>query len=162
MTLDDLQPGGGTGTGDAIAAALNVLKPANTHAARPPAAIVLLSDGKASEGSDPVAAARTAGGLHIPIYTVALGTPDGVVEVAPGQFVPAPPDPETMREISRVSGGQAFGAESAGDLRAVYQRLGRQIGTRSTKRPITAGFAGAGLVLLLLAAGTGVRWRGLL
>lgn len=159
-TLLDLEAGGGTGTGDAVAAALQAMRARRSIATRPPAAIVLLSDGKATEGRDPVEAARLAGRLRVPVYTVALGTPDGAVEVAPGQFVPTPPDPETLREMSRVSGGEAFTAEDAGALNRVYTRLGRQIGTKSVQRPLTAGFAGAGLVLLLLAAGTGVRWRG--
>ena len=40
----------------------------------PPAAIVLLSDGKATTGRDPLPVARQARRLDIPINTVALGT----------------------------------------------------------------------------------------
>lgn len=161
VTLDDLQAGGGTATGDAIVAALEALKPKKRLArGRPPAAIVLLSDGKATNGRDPLDAARQAAKLHVPIYTVALGTPDGFVLDSLGQAVPAPPDPETLREMSSISGGEAFSAGNAGDLKRVYKRLGRQIGTTSAKRPMTAGFAGAGLLLMLLGVGAGVRLRG--
>jgi Ca-activated chloride channel family protein len=65
-----------------------------------------------------------------------------------------------MREISRVSGGQAFTAEDGDELRGIYQRLGSQIGTRPRRREMTAGFAGAGLVLLLAAACAGAWHRG--
>ena len=162
VTIDDLAAGGGTATGDAVIAALDALKPAKRRVARgrPPAAIVLLSDGKATNGRDPLDAARQAAKLHVPIYTVALGTPDGVVQTGLGQYVPAPPDPETMRQMSVISGGEAFTADNAGDLKQVYQRLGRQIGTKTAERPLTAGFVGAGLVLLLFGVGAGVRWRG--
>ncbi len=162
VTLDDLQAGGGTGTGDAVVAALEALKPKQRLAGRrrPPAAIVLLSDGKATNGRDPRDAARQAAKLHVPIYTVALGTPDGFVLDELGQPVPAPPDPETLREMSSITGGEAFTAENLGALKQVYQRLGRQIGTRHAEKPMVAGFAAAGLLLLLLGAGAGVRWRG--
>ncbi len=161
VTIDDLAAGGGTATGDAVVAALDLLKPKRRLArGRPPAAIVLLSDGKATNGRDPLDAARQAAKLHVPIYTVALGTPDGVVQTGLGQYVPAPPDPETMRQMSAISGGEAFSVDNSGDLKQVYQRLGRQIGTKTAQRPVTAGFAGAGLLLLLLGVGAGVRWRG--
>ena len=62
--------------------------------------------------------------------------------------------------MSSISGGEAFTAENLGKLRQVYERLGRQIGTKHAEKPMVAGFAGAGLLLLLLGAGAGVRWRG--
>ena len=65
---------GATATGDALQVALDTLKADKQNGKRPPAAIVLLSDGKTTTGRDPVEVARTAGKLHIPIYTVALGT----------------------------------------------------------------------------------------
>jgi Ca-activated chloride channel homolog len=158
--LDSLVADGGTATGDAMAAALDMLDD-DRGRRRPPAAIVLLSDGKATTGPDPVGVARRAGRLDVPIYTVALGTPEGVVPG--GTFrgaLPVPPDPETLRRIARASGGRAFTAESAGQLDTVYERLGSQIGTREEKREVTAGFAAAGIVLLLAAAGVSLRWFG--
>ena len=95
----------------------------------------------------------------MPIYTVALGTAEGTVPTPDGQVLPVPPDPETLREIARLSGGRAFAAEDAGELDAVYEGLGSRIGTREERREITAGFAAAGL-LLLAGAVAGLRWRG--
>ena len=121
---------------------------------------MLLSDGKTTGGSDPIEAAREAARLKIPIYTVALGTPDGVLPGGPGGYIPVPPDPETLREIARVSHGQAFAARTPTSSTAIYEKLGRQVGTKPKQREVTAGFAGAGLLLLLAAVGTGVWWRG--
>lgn len=164
-TLDGLVADGGTATGDALAEALSALEPERGRGRaganrRPPAAILLLSDGATTDGRDPVEVAREAARLRIPIYTVALGTPEGELPGGPRGSVPVPPDPETMREISRVSGGEAFTAEDGDELRGIYQRLGSQIGTRPRKREMTAGFAGAGLVLLLAAACAGAWNRG--
>ena len=130
VTLDSLEAGGGTATGDAIQTALGNIGLIDDQKRHPPAAIVLLSDGKTTAGSDPIEAARNAARLNIPIYTVALGTPDGVVPGGFGGYIPVPPDPETLREIARVSHGQAFTAEDSDELDGIYERLGRQIGTK--------------------------------
>jgi Ca-activated chloride channel family protein len=164
-TLDSLSADGGTATGDALAAALEALGRDPDAAAppkgrRPPAAIILLSDGKAMGGRDPQQVAQAAGRLHVPIYTVALGTPDGVVASPFGDVIPVPPDPASLRRIARASGGQFFEVDDAARLSSVYKNLGSRLGTREQRREATAGFAGIGLVLLALAGVLTVRWRG--
>jgi len=157
-----LRAEGGTATGDALSAALDRLEARRDDDGRlPPAAVVLLSDGKTTEGTNPLEAAARARRLGVPVYTVALGTPDGVVEGGPfGEPIPVPPDPETLRAIAQRSGGQAFEVEDARELDRVYERLGSRIGTRQERREVSAAFAGAGLLLLLGGVGTGARWRG--
>ena len=162
-TIRSLEPIGGTATGDALQAALDALprRGAQTGDGRPPSAIVLLSDGQATDGVDPVEVARRAGASRVPIYTIALGTPDGVVPGGPfGGSLPVPPDPETLREIAAESGGEAYEVDDADRLREIYERLGAQLSTKTEEREITAGFAGAALVLLLGAAGLGVLRQG--
>ena len=71
----------GTATGAGLRAALEDLRAAGTGGkGRPPSAIVLLSDGTATDGEAAFAAAQEARRLGIPIYTVALGTADGVID----------------------------------------------------------------------------------
>jgi len=78
--IDALAADGGTATGDALSAALDRLEARRGDGGRTaPAAVVLLSDGKTTEGSDPLRAADRARRLRIPVSTVALGTPDGTV-----------------------------------------------------------------------------------
>jgi Ca-activated chloride channel family protein len=164
--LDSLEPNGGTAAGDAVLAALEMLSKDtdkdkdNAKRKRPPAAIVLLSDGKTTTGTDPVEAAREAGRRHVPIDTVALGTSTATVPGPAGQAIPVPPDPETLREMSRASGGRAFSADNSDELDGVYKRLSSQIATKKEKRELTAGVAAGGLALLLAAAGLGVRRSG--
>jgi Ca-activated chloride channel homolog len=164
-TLDSLSADGGTATGDALASALQALgrNPDATErpeGRQPPAAIVLLSDGKAMGGRDPEDVARVAGELGVPIYTVSLGTPDGVVQSPYGDPIPVPPDPQSLRQIARESGGEFFRVEDGDRLNAVYERLGSRLGTKPRKKEATAGFAGAGLALLALGGFLGARWRG--
>jgi Ca-activated chloride channel homolog len=160
--VDGLVADGGTATGDALQAALDALQDAGVGGAgRPPAAILLLSDGATTTGIDPVRVAREAAKRRIPVYTVALGTPDGVVTGGfGGGTIPVPPDPETMREISRVSGGTAWTVDDADQLSAIYERLGSRLGTKQEEREVTAAFAAGGLVLLIGAAGLGLRSMG--
>ena len=150
FALAGLAADGGTATGDGLAAALQSL---DTGAKRPPAAVVLLSDGKQTAGRDAVAVAQEAGQQRVPVYTVALGTPDGVVD----GNLRVPPDPEALRQIAQASGGQAFEAADGDQLAAVYERLGSQLGTREETREVTAAFAAAGLLLLGGALAGSVR-----
>jgi Ca-activated chloride channel family protein len=158
--IDAQSAGGGTDTGDALQVALQLLQGAS--AKHPPAAIVLLSDGAANIGPNPVAVGQQAGRDRIPVYTVALGTPSGQL-TNPNPFAPpvaVPPDPQLMQQIAQVSGGRAFNAQSSDALSSIYRRLGSQLSTVTRKREITAAFALAGLVLLVTAAGGSVRSSG--
>jgi Ca-activated chloride channel homolog len=156
---------GGTAIGDALRTALRTLalEPRAPGGKRPPAAIVLLSDGANDVGSDPITAAQQAATAHIPIYTVELGTPNGTVTEKRGAqtvTVPVPPDPQQLGEIARVSHGQAFTATDAKGLDTIYERLGAQLGHKKVKHEMTASFAGGGLVLLLLGGVASLVWFG--
>jgi Ca-activated chloride channel homolog len=150
--LGSVEAAGTTATGDAIEAALESLD------GDAPAAIVLLSDGKRTTGGDPVAVAHRAKRLGVRVTTVALGDP-GTELLVPGTsaIIPVPPDPETMREIARASGGRFFAVDDADRLNSVYEGLGTRLTSRTEHREITAWFAGFGALLLLLAMAASVR-----
>jgi Ca-activated chloride channel family protein len=144
-----MTPSGGTATGDALATSLEMIK-----AAKAPGAIVLLSDGKATHGRDPLPIADEAKKLGVKIYTVALGTPSGTLPN--GDAVP--PDTATLKEIASRSGGEAFTADQASQLSAVYEKLGSEITKKLEKREVTSAFAGGAAILLLLGGGLSLRW----
>jgi Ca-activated chloride channel family protein len=118
-----------------------------------PTAIVLLSDGASTRGSDPIDIATQAKKAKIKIYTVALGTPGGVLETkrtdGSTRQEKVPPDTLTLQEIARETGGRYFNAPDADQLQAVYSGLATRFATVHEKREMTATFAGGGLVLLL-------------
>jgi len=156
---------GGTATGNAIATATSVLqRQPGVNGKRPPGAIVLLSDGSSTRGRDPVAAAQTARRLHIPVYTVALGTQNGTITVprrgGGTQVQRVPPDPAALAQIARASGGATFTAQTATGLSQVYKKLGSQLGHKREKRQITYAFAGAAALLLLAGIGMSLGWFG--
>jgi len=158
--LRTLQPISGTATGAGLRSALDDLKLGDDNSAgRPPAAIVLLSDGAATDNPAPYTVAAEARRLRVPIYTVALGTPEGTISLN-GQVLKVPPDPEALQRIASLSGGEAFRAQDAEQLGSVYDRLGSQIGTKPEQREVTTVFAGAGLLLLASAMAAALAMNG--
>jgi Ca-activated chloride channel family protein len=159
--IENMEPQGGTATGDALQTSLNALK-GRPNERRPPGAIVLLSDGKATSGRDPVRVAQEARELKIPIYTVALGTPQGTIEVerrdGTTETQQVPPDVRTMQRIAQISGGRSYAIDDADELDRVYQQLGSQVALKDEKREITAWLAGAALALLVAASIPQLHW----
>jgi Ca-activated chloride channel family protein len=126
---------------------------------------ILLSDGANSTGStEPLDAANRAATLGVPIYTIALGTPDGRVQVPNDRgelvTVDVPPDRETLAQIAEVTGGTAFDAPTAADLQAVYDHLQSRIGYVPVPQEITSGLAAAALVCVVAGAGLASLWFG--
>jgi Ca-activated chloride channel family protein len=163
--LGQLKPGGGTAAGNAIEEAIGILGRQRTPDGKlAPGAIVLLSDGKTTSGADPASAARDAARLHIPIYTVALGSPSGTIAVRrkDGSVVqrPVPPDPTALAEIARVSGGQTFQAADAARLSTVYKQLSARLGRRTVEHEVGGYFVGSGLALLILGSAASLAWFG--
>ncbi|MBW3654377.1 MAG: VWA domain-containing protein [Actinobacteria bacterium] len=160
--IAELEPSGGTATGEALAVSLSALAQQTPEGARVPAAIILLSDGASVRGRPPQEIAQRAKDLKIPIYTVTLGTPSGTIQVPRSDGTvatrPVPPDPVESRAVAEISGGRAYTAETAQNLSDVYEELGSRIGYRDEKREITAAFSGGALALLAGGALLSLLW----
>jgi Ca-activated chloride channel family protein len=157
--IDAQNANGATATGDALSVALNFLHQGAGHGR---SAIVLLSDGAANAGQDPITVAARAAQSKIAIYTVALGTASGSLP-NPDPFGPpvaVPPDPQLMQQIARTSHGRSFTAKDANGLISIYKGLGTQLGSKTHQTDITVAFAAAGLAFLLAAGLGSLRWSG--
>jgi Ca-activated chloride channel family protein len=124
---------------------------------------VLLSDGANSTGRlEPLDAAGQAAALGVPVYTIALGTQDGVVQVPNDrgelQTLEVPPDTETLAAIAEITGARFFDAPTAADLAQIYENLGSRVGFTQEQREVTQLFAAAGLLFVLAGAGLAARW----
>jgi Ca-activated chloride channel family protein len=132
---------------------------------QPIVASILLSDGANSVGqADPIEAADRAATLGVPIYTIALGTPDGQIDVRNdvGQLVTVdvPPDTETLKQIADTTGAKSFDAPTAGDLKSVYDNLQSRIGYTQETQEVTVALVAAGLLLVMVGAGLSAVWFG--
>jgi Ca-activated chloride channel homolog len=168
---------GGTAIGDALAAAVNLVKPPTRNgtqtiayttiasAKSSPVSILFLSDGHQTRGLlQPLEGAERAKDAGIPVYTIALGTPNGTLDRPPGGFgspfspgggparIPVPPDPATLRQIARITGGRFFDARSAKAVESAYSHLGSVVARVHAKREATNEFV-ALAALLLVGAG---------
>ena len=123
----------------------------------PPAAVLLLSDGFQTAGLlAPLDGAARAKELGIPVYTIALGTADGVIDLSFGgeaRRIPVPPDRETLRLIAQETGGKYYSAPTAEALRGAYSDLGSLLSREPGKEEATYAFV---LVAGLLGLGAAV------
>jgi Ca-activated chloride channel family protein len=166
-SLDAIEGDVGTALGDAIVESLALAPDPDEQepsGGRPLFAILLLSDGANSTGREPLEVLDEAKQAGVPIYTIAFGTPVGTVEITNDagftQTYNVPPDPETLRTVAEETGGRFFEAPTEADLEAVYREIGSQVSYEDEERELTAAFAGAGAVFLLLGAGLSALWFG--
>lgn len=163
--IDSLQVFPGTATGEGINLSLAAIAALPEASRNAPAAIVLMSDGTPTvsgrgdlspqQAADE--AAENAKDAGIPVNTIAFGTPDGTA-IVNGETARVPVDPVAMKKIADTTGGRTFTAETAGELKSVYDEIGRDIVYVESKRDITAAFTAAALVVAVLAAIGALIW----
>ncbi len=186
---------GGTAIGDALAAAVELGRQAASRSGGDLAAvttvgpthglvsILMLSDGAQTRGDlEPLEGAQRAKAAGIPVYTVALGTPNGRLRSDRafggggfgnpggggfggggfgggfGRSVPVPPDPQTLRAIADTTGGKFFAARSAESAHAAYSQLGSSLGRKPGRTEITYLFLAIAAGLLVAAGVLSVVW----
>jgi len=130
---------------------------------RPPAVVVLLSDGGQTAGRfSPQQAGTWAKQSKIPVSAVALGTPDGVVlQPLQGGFnerIQVPAQPAVLEQIARSSGGRFFQGAASVDVKSTYADLGSRVGTRRKTVEVTAAAAAGGIVFMLAGALLSGTW----
>jgi len=145
-----------TALGEAIHASLDALA-ADDGAG--PGGVVVLSDGASTTGRPDDAAARRAREAHVPVSTIAFGTPGGTV-VLGGETLPVPPDGPALQAIADATGGRSFEAASAAELTEVYRTIGRSVTTVEELQDLTAWFVGAAFAAMLLASTLALVWFG--
>jgi Ca-activated chloride channel homolog len=178
--ISSLHAEGATAMGDGIERALDVKRPPTASggttppdppdpparpgsAAEAPMVVLLLSDGANTQGrTQPMEAASDAKALGVPVFTIALGTDQGMVDVPDEtgnlRRIPVPPDELTLQRIAEVTGARFFAAPSSDDLKGVYHELGSKIGFVREKQEITVVFAATGLLFLVAGAAISLVW----
>jgi Ca-activated chloride channel family protein len=180
VALDRLATSPGTALGEAIFTALAALPAGSTPATTAPngsgsgsgsasgstdptkapaARIVLLSDGKSTTGRSDEEAIAAAKAARVPVSTIAFGTANASVESA-GQTVQVPVDASALEAIAKGTDGKFFTAASADELRSVYADINAEVTVVAVDRGVAQWFAGAALILLLVASLTSMLRTG--
>ena len=179
--INRLAPQTGTSVGQGILASLNaiavgssgglpgevysniLLTPTPTptpvpHGTYTSAVIILLSDGENNENPNPLASAQTAADRGVRIYTVGIGSPTGTTVHINGFSLHTQLDEATLQQISEITGGTYYNAQSEQDLIKIYDHLDTQLVNKPEKTELTSLFAGASIVFMLIGGLLSLLW----
>jgi Ca-activated chloride channel family protein len=124
----------------------------------PPASIVLVSDGESNVGPPALEVAQEAQRAGVKVYTVGIGTKEGVNLNIQGRRVFTRLDEDTLRGMADITGGRYLSAQNEGELRAVYDELAREREFEKEKTEITFGFTAGALALSLIGGLLSLLW----
>ncbi len=124
------------------------------------AAIVLLTDGENNENPDPLAAAQQAADRGVRIYTVGIGSVTGTNVHINGFTLHTQLYEDPLKQISQITGGTYYNAQSTEELIKIYDNLNTQISIKPEKTELTSIFAGAGVLILLVGGLFSLLWFG--
>jgi len=122
--------------------------------------IVLLTDGENTQSPDPLVAAQLAADRGVRIYTVGVGSAAGAILRLEGFSVRSRLDEQTLQQIAQLTGGAYHNAENEAELRTIYDNLNPRLVVKPQKTEVTALFAGAGMIVLLLGGALSLLWLG--
>jgi Ca-activated chloride channel homolog len=167
-SLNRLEPQQGTSLGYGILSALEAIVAHREAAASPSvtaerygsAIIVLITDGENTSPPDPFQAAYTAAELGVQIFAIGIGSPSGAILNLGGYSVHTQLNEVVLEQIAGLTGGHYYTAGSADDLREAYDHLTPELVVRPEKLEVTALFAGASILCLLLGGGLMLAWFG--
>ncbi|TQS44768.1 vWA domain-containing protein [Cryptosporangium phraense] len=164
---------GGTSLGQAILASLSsitgkpVSLPADPSAPVgddlgywPSASIVLFSDGEENGGTDVSSATALAAAAGVRIQTVGVGTAGGTTVEVDGYQLATALNSQQLTTIAQATGGKYLKADDADGLADSTRSIDLRLTSKREPLELTAPFAGAALVLLVVGALLMSRWHG--
>lgn len=122
------------------------------------AAIILLTDGQRTTGPDPLDAARMAAERGVRVFTVGIGTTEGIVMGFEGWRMRVHLDEEALKSIARITQADYFYAGSAVDLQKIYDSLNARFVLETKASEITALFAATAALLAMLSGLLSLWW----
>jgi len=174
--IDRLTPQGGTAVGSGIQTALsaivgrNVLLPQDQGNAveqqsqdlgyHGSAAVIMLTDGENTSEPDPMTVAQLASTAGVKIFPIGLGSPTGSVVKIGGFQVATRLDEALLQQIATTTNGTYYAATDAQQLAQVYGSIQPTWTVEAKHTEITALFAVAAGLLLLVGAGLSIAWFG--
>lgn len=123
-------------------------------------AVVLLSDGENTIRPDPIAIAEIASVAGVHVDTIGVGTEDGTVLKIDDFNVATALDRELLEQVASVTDGTYYEAADASALSKIYGNIDLELTAPRELIEVTAAFAGAGALLLLVGALLSTLWFG--
>ena len=122
------------------------------------AVVILLTDGQATTGPDPLETAHIAADHGVRVYTVGVGSTEGTVLGYEGRSMRVQLDEDTLQTIADLTRGQYFRAGNAKELKKIYDAMNAQLIMEKAKTEITAGFSAVAAVLALISVALSMLW----
>ncbi len=122
------------------------------------AAIVLLTDGRRTTGVDPQEAAKMAADRGIRVYSIGLGTVDGVIPGFEGWSMYLKLDEPSLKAIANVTQAEYYYAGDADALKKAYEKLSTRLQVEKKETELSALLALAAAVFAIGAAGLSLLW----
>jgi Ca-activated chloride channel family protein len=124
-------------------------------------AIVLFSDGESNAGPKAIQAAQLAATHGVRVYTVGVGTTEGVVLKADGMSARVKLDEQVLKQVADTTGGEYFRVADAEELKKVYRALDARLAfDKRDQVEVTAFFTALGALLAVCAALLSMWWFG--
>lgn len=165
--IDTLELAERTAIGESIITSLKAVKlaPKARDDTQPvPARIVLMSDGETTVGRPDSVGIQAAKAAKVPVSTIAFGTDNGTITLpnpnGSGELVTQEVDVNTraLERIANDTGGKAFTAATAGELKKVYENIGSSVGFVVEFREIGLWFVGLALLMLFMSSAMSLLW----
>jgi len=122
------------------------------------AVIILLTDGQANTGPDPLDMAHLAADRGVRVFTVGVGTEEGSVLRFGQRSMRVQLDEESLERIADITRAKYFRATSADELTEIYKDISTQLIMEREETEITAFFTAAAAVFAFLAAFLSFLW----
>jgi Ca-activated chloride channel homolog len=156
--LGNLRVQGGTAMGDGLAVALDQIRLEREGGRNVPATILVLSDGETNRGVAPAEVAQAAAEVQVPVYSVGVGTEQGVLSQEAGQLVRIRLNPAELELVAEATGGRYFESTTSESLEDVYRGMGSSLGFREERKELTPQVAALAAVFLVAAAAFSLLW----
>jgi len=116
-------------------------------------AIVLLSDGQNNFGPDPVKMAQIAADYGVRIFTIGMGTPEGIILKAQGMSMRVKLDEAVLKKIAEITHGDYYRAANELEIKKIYDSLSTTLRLEKYQTTeVTAIILALGALLVLLAS----------
>jgi len=179
-TIERLVPRRGTSLGNGVLVALNtiavdagdppIIDTSNLSTADdelaapqgwyPSAVIVLFSDGESNAPPDPLTVTDLAVDLGVRIYTIGVGSKEGITIEVEGMNIHTQMDDALLSQIAETSGGQFYFAGDKTELRKIYNDLEPTLSIKPEDLELTSLLAGLSILVFLLGGALSLLWFG--